>query len=145
MRGESELRGIADRVLRASLADQTEVTVTAHESALTRFASSAIHQNVLDAGIEVRVRAIVGTRTGVMAENSSGYAERTGVDASTIDVDAVGREAVDKALRSRDPIPLDPGAYTVILEPYAVGTMIDYLSYIGLGAMALQEERSFMN
>ena len=36
-----------------------------------------------------------------MSDDSSGYAERTGVDASTIDVEAAGREAVDKTLRSR--------------------------------------------
>ena len=40
---------------------------------------------------------------------------------------------------------LDPGDYTTILEPYAVGTMVDYLAYIGLGALSVQEGRSFMN
>ncbi len=255
MHGEEQLRAIATRVLNASTADETEVTISAAESALTRFANSTIHQNVFDVGIDVRVRALLGTRVGVastnrtdetslgdavrkaiesarfapenpdlhglprpkpiphvdayasttasytperrardvkmicdraidnslnasgawstgemelavanshgvwayaprthaslktviMSDDSSGYAERTGVDASTVDVDAVGREAVEKALRSRNPIPLEPGAYTVVLEPYAVGTMVDYLGYIGLGAMALQEGRSFMN
>ncbi len=80
-----------------------------------------------------------------MGADSSGYAERTGVDATKVDVGAAGREAIEKTLRSRNPVHLDPGDYTTVLEPYAVGTMIDYLSFIGLGALSVQEGRSFMN
>ncbi len=80
----------------------------------------------------------------VMAGTGTGYAERTGVDASRIDVSGAGEEAVTKALKARDPIAIEPGAYTVVLEPYAVGTMVDYLAYMGLDAMAVQEGRSFM-
>lgn len=84
-------------------------------------------------------------KTVVMGENSSGYAERTAVDAEQVEVGQAGDEAIEKALRSRDPVAVDPGEYPVVLEPYAVGTMVDYLSYIGLGAQAVQEGRSFMN
>jgi PmbA protein len=253
--GEAALRRIADHVLASSRADQTEVVISASDSALTRFASSAIHQNMFESGLEVRVRAVIGTRIGVattnrmderalqltteravdaarlapetpefkglpsprpitrvsahsaatasyspeqrardvkticdrslehglnasgawstgelelavanslgiwaydarthaslktviMSDDSSGYAERTGVDASKIDVETVGREAIEKALRSRQPVHLDPGEYSVVLEPYAVGTMVDYLAYVGLSALAVQEGRSFMN
>lgn len=81
----------------------------------------------------------------VMSSDSSGYAERTGVDAAQIDVAAAGEEAIGRALRSRNPEPLEAGEYPVVLEPYAVGTMLDYLAYMGLGARSVQEERSFMN
>ena len=255
MHGETALRRLAEQVMADSEADQTEVVISASDSALTRFASSAIHQNVFEAGVEVRVRAVVGTRIGVattnqtdsrairetaeravagarlapetpdfhglpspqpiprvnahspatasysaeqrardvkaicdrsleqglnasgawstgelelavansrgvwaydarthaslktviMSDDSSGYAERTATDVSRIDVESVGREAIEKALRSRHPVHLDPGPYPVILEPYAVGTMIDYLAYMGLSALAVQEGRSFMN
>ncbi|HMA33953.1 MAG TPA: metallopeptidase TldD-related protein, partial [Chloroflexia bacterium] len=57
---------------------------------------------------------------------------------------ALGREAIDKAVRSQNPIDIAPGAYDVILEEYAMGEMLQYLSYIGMGALALQEGRSFM-
>ena len=89
-------------------------------------------------------RTVASLKIVVMASNGTGYAERTGVDASRIDVDGAGEEAVTKALKARDPIAIEPGAYTVVLEPYAVGTMIDYLAYMGLDAMSVQEGRSFM-
>lgn len=255
MYGEDRLRALAAQVLEGTSADEAEVVITADLSALTRFANSAIHQNVLEAAVQVRARAVLGRRIGVattnqtgdgslrevatravesagfapenpdyrslpkpsaipkvtayaaatasytperrardvkaacdlalahhlnasgawstgemeiavanshgvwaydarthasfttvvMGENSSGYAQRTSIDASAVDVESAGREAVDKALRSRDPVHLDPGEYPVVLEPYAVGAMIDYLAYMGLGAMAVQEGRSFMN
>ncbi len=82
--------------------------------------------------------------TVVMGENSSGYAEVAAMDVSDLDVEAAGRAAVDKALRSRNPQPLEPGAYTVILEEDAVADMLFTLGYLGLGALAVQEGRSFM-
>jgi len=91
------------------------------------------------------LRTHASLKTVIMGESSSGYAERTAVDAATIDAEAVGREAVAKAIQGRDPVPVAAGTYTVVLEPYAVGTMIDYLAYMGLGAQALQEGRSFMS
>src|SRR5688572_6261547 len=65
MHGEEVLRRIANQALGATHADQAEVVISADESALTRFASSTIHQNVFEAAIEVRVRAVLGTRIGV--------------------------------------------------------------------------------
>jgi PmbA protein len=254
MLGADRLRAVANTVIEASPADQTEVMLSTNEHALTRFANSTIHQNVFEATVDVRIRAVVGTRVGVattnqlgerslvaaaqqafqsasvapenpefkglpgpqpmpevnaysadtaeyppeqrardvksicdralgnsvnafgawstsaselavansrgiwaytprthaslkivvMASNGTGYAERTGVAASRIDVGGAGEEAVTKALKARDPIVIEPGRYTVVLEPYAVGTMIDYLSYMGLDAMSVQEGRSFM-
>jgi predicted Zn-dependent protease len=79
-----------------------------------------------------------------MSDDSSGYADMTSLDVREIDAEHVGREAVDKALRSRNPQPLEPGEYAVILEEYAVATMLTYLSYLGFGALAVQEGRSFM-
>jgi predicted Zn-dependent protease len=57
----------------------------------------------------------------------------------------VGGIAVDKALRSRNPTKIDPGVYTVILEEEAVAAMLRTLSFLGLGALSVQEKRSFMN
>jgi PmbA protein len=84
-------------------------------------------------------------RTVIMSDTGSGYAAACSLDVEEIDAESVGREAVDKALRSRDPVDVEPGEYTVILEEYAVGTLIPYLAYIGFGAQALQEGRSFMS
>ncbi len=75
---------------------------------------------------------------------ASGYAQATGTDVRAIDATAVGEEAADKALRSRDAQDLDPGSYPVILEEYAVATILEYLSWIGFSALAVEEGRSFM-
>src|SRR5579885_373411 len=254
MLGRERVQAVLAEAIRRSPAEQTEVVLVAHDTALTRFANSAIHQNVAESNAEVRVRAVVGQRTGVvvgnslepaalasaaeqataiarlqpenpafpglapprpiapvqafaeataacspderaravklvcdlaaeqalvaagaystavrelavanslglfayeattrahfttvvMGDDSSGYAERAAVDLSAIDVEALAREAVGKAVRSRGPVAAPPGEYRVVLEPYAVEEMLAYLGYIGLGALALEEGRSFL-
>ncbi|HWP29817.1 MAG TPA: TldD/PmbA family protein [Chloroflexota bacterium] len=255
MLGRDQVQRLLEAALRRSPAEQTEIVLMASDSALTRFANSEIHQNVYESNAEVRVRAVVGKRTGVavsnrlepdaiaravetatalarlqpedptfpglpgpqaiepvqaysettatyspeqraravkvvcdlaseqglvasgafstgpselavanslglfaydvmtrahfttviMGEDSSGYAERAAVDVTAIDVEALAREAVDKAVRSRHPVEAPPGEYRVVLQPYAVEEMLSYLAYMGLGALAVQEGRSFLN
>ncbi len=82
--------------------------------------------------------------TVVMGEAGSGWGERLSRKVGLIDYKAVADEAVGKALRSQSPIALDPGEYEVILEEYAVAEILNYMSYLGFGALSLQEERSFM-
>jgi len=82
--------------------------------------------------------------TVVMGETSSGYADRAATNTADIDFDALGKEACDRAIRSADPRDLEPGEYEVVLEPYAVAEMIDYLAWVSFGAVAFQEGRSFM-
>ena len=254
MLGESRLREIAEAVLSAARADQTEVVITTEDEALTRFAANGIHQNVAQVQTEVRVRSVLGKRIGVatandpsdaaladlvrnaettagfqqenpdfrslpepqaaptveayceatarttpeeradgvaaivrrakanglqasgafstaaselfvanslgvrayhrwtgasvmsvvMGEGGSGYAADTARDVADVDPDQVGRIAVDKAVRSANPQPIEPGEYTVILEEAAVANMVFYLSYLGFGAQAFQEGRSFL-
>lgn len=83
-------------------------------------------------------------RTVVMSDSGSGYAAASSLDVDEIDAESLGREARDKALRSSNPADMPPGEYTVILEEYAVSLLIAYLAYMGFGAQALQEGRSFM-
>ncbi|MBI4494236.1 MAG: TldD/PmbA family protein [Chloroflexi bacterium] len=255
MIGSAKVRALLEDVLRRSKADQTEVLLMGQDAALTRFANSAIHQNVFERNAELRVRAVVGKRVGVAATNDlseagrqraaeralaiaerqpenpdfpglpqpapipsvhgyaastagatpeqralsvkticdlaleqqfnasgalrtdcseiavanslgvfaydtftstslktvmmgpdegSGYAERASVDMEQLDVEALAREAVDKTLRSRGPGALPAGEYPVILEEYAVAELLDYLAYVGFGALSYQEGHGFM-
>ncbi len=82
--------------------------------------------------------------TVVMGDDSSGYADFTASDVRQINAEAVGDEAVGKAVRSRGPQVIEAGEYDVILEPYAVADIIEYMSYVGFSGLALQEGRSFM-
>jgi len=82
----------------------------------------------------------------VMADQKgSGYTQRVATDASTLDFEAMAREAVEKAQRSRNPIDIPLGEYPVVLDAYAVAEMLQDLVFMGLSALAVQEERSFMN
>ncbi|MBA3687987.1 MAG: TldD/PmbA family protein [Chloroflexi bacterium] len=78
-------------------------------------------------------------------DGGSGYAQATGPDIRAIDPAAVGEEAADKASRSHDAVDLEPGEYPVILEEYAVATILEYLSWMGFSALAVEEGRSFMD
>jgi len=92
-----------------------------------------------------------GTRTNAqlltvsMGPNGgSGYAEAAAVDATTIDAAAIGREAADKARATQHAVHVDAGDYPVVLEEYAVVDILDMLGYLGFSALAVQEERSFV-
>ncbi|MGH2830621.1 MAG: TldD/PmbA family protein [Actinomycetota bacterium] len=88
------------------------------------------------------------TRAGVsvmaMAETSSGFAELLEARLSDLDPSAIAARAVRKAEIGRDPRPIEPGAYTVVLEPAATSTLMQFLAWLGFGAKSLLEERSFL-
>jgi len=77
-------------------------------------------------------------------EKSSGYASFVARDPDQLDVDALAREAIGKTSRE-EPIPIEPGEYEVILEPYAVNELLSFLGYLGFHALAVQEGRSFFS
>ena len=77
------------------------------------------------------------------SDGGSGYGEQAGVDVSQIDAAAVGREAAEKARATANPVSVDPGDWTVVLEEYAVVDLLSMLAYMGFSALAVQEERSF--
>jgi PmbA protein len=253
---EKNVRALTQKILRYSQADQTEVVYSRTESALTRFATNHIHQNVAESDYEIRVRAVEGKKVGVASTNrlddaslrqvaeqalaiarlqpenpefyslpqpaaitpATGYSERTAnytpeqraqcvgtivmlvrekglesagafsttvkelavanslgvfayeprteaechavvmadeqgsgytqrdfTDADLLNFEEMGKEAVEKAIKSRRPIEIPLGEYEVVLDSYAVAEMLQNLVFMGLSAMAVQEERSFMN
>jgi predicted Zn-dependent protease len=74
----------------------------------------------------------------------SGWAIRASHEARAIDAAAVARAASDKAVRSAKARPLEPGKYTVVLEPPAVADLLDYFSW-PLSARAVDEGRSALS
>lgn len=257
LRSADELLALARRVLdRAADCGEAEVRVTETASALTRFANSAIHQNVADTTLNLRVRIIEGGRSGVAeaqvgepdgdaverlvttaeavradtpagdvvhplspdrgadsdagyceataavtpeeradavaevcaaaaqasqrafgtyetalravamasttglartsrqstaelialtrGDDGSAYAARTASDARALDAGEVAREVTERCRRNQNAMAVEPGEYEVILSPYAVFEMLEYLSLMGLGGLAMLEQRSFM-
>jgi PmbA protein len=84
-----------------------------------------------------RISALDGT--------ASGWAARESHRASDIDGATLAARAADKAIRSRDPVAWEPGAYTVILEPAAVADLLIDTSWLSFGALPVQEGRSFLS
>jgi predicted Zn-dependent protease len=74
----------------------------------------------------------------------SGWAGASTNDVSKIDAPALARRATGKARRSVDPIAIEPGRYTVVLEPTAVGNLVQLIAG-ALNARSADEGRSFFS
>jgi len=66
-----KFKEIADIVLKASPAEQTEVVVNYQDASLTRFANNTIHQNVTERNVQIGVRAVIGKRVGIANGNDA--------------------------------------------------------------------------
>src|SRR5437773_11488554 len=55
-------RQIADVVMSASSADETEVLGFEENESLTRFANNCIHQNVTEKNVQITVRSVIATK-----------------------------------------------------------------------------------
>ena len=73
--------------------------------------------------------ASLGMTARTAEGGGSGYFLRSHVDVSRLDTTRVAREAVRRAVESRDARPLPPGAYPVILEAQAVADLAGGLSF----------------
>lgn len=71
----------------------------------------------------------------------SGWAGADHPDWSQLDVRAVAQRAIEKARTSRNPVAIEPGRYTVVLEPQAVGDLVQLLAF-ALDARSADEGRS---
>ncbi len=71
----------------------------------------------------------------------SGWAGAESPDWKQIDFSGLATHAMDKARLSRNPVAIEPGRYTVILEPQAVGDLVQLLSG-SLAARSADEGRS---
>ena len=72
-----------------------------------------------EAGLSVTARSADGT--------GSGYYSADHFDLAVLDTKQVAAQAIEKALQSRDPKPIEPGTYPVILEPQAVADLTGFL------------------
>jgi len=86
-----------------------------------------------------------GLIINTMSGSSAGWAKGGSWRLSDMDTEALGREAVSKAVDGREPVAIEPGRYPVVLDTYAVDDVLEALSLYGMGAQAVQEGRSWMN
>ncbi len=93
---------------------------------------------VYDKGTDVLHTVTARTPDGT----GSGWAGTTHYDFSKMDIAGMGGVAIDKAIRSQKPVRLDPGKYTVILEPSAVSDLLG-LMITEFDQRSADEGRSF--
>ncbi|MDP3670702.1 MAG: TldD/PmbA family protein [Telluria sp.] len=74
----------------------------------------------------------------------SGWVKRSATDVSRFDAREASAVAIEKALRSVDAKALEPGRYTVILEPAATSDLIGFM-LSGFNARSADEGRSFLS
>ncbi len=77
-----------------------------------------------------------------MGDGSSGYASGYSRDVGDLDLDALGRTAMDKCRRARRPMEVEPGEYEVLLEPPAVAELMEWMTYTCFGARSVYEKTS---
>ncbi len=65
-----------------------------------------------------------------LSDSGSGYVSSTAKGYKDLDVDKKIQRAIEFAKKSKDPVEVDPGLYTVILGPEAVSDLFFYFSYV---------------
>lgn len=73
--------------------------------------------------------------------SSSGYFQRSAIDINDLNTDRVAAESIRKAVEGRNARTVDPGVYTVILEPQAVEDLLGRIVFL-FDARRAEEGRS---
>jgi PmbA protein len=141
-----------DRTALASAADRAAVAARIFEHAQRSDCWSAGYVTTAASGLTLATSAgarlsFDGTSAGanvkMTATDSTGFAERYGPDSAILDGDALGSRAAAKARNSAAPVAVDPGEWTVILEPAAIGELMIFLGS-HFSAQGFEEGSSFL-
>lgn len=109
------------------------ITTGASASALANSAGLFAYHRNTSSNYTLTVRTADGT--------GSGWGGADHPDWSQLDFTAVSERAIAKARASRNPVAIEPGRYTVILEPQAVGDLVQLMIFYG-DARSADEGRS---
>ncbi|MBI4355822.1 MAG: TldD/PmbA family protein [Candidatus Omnitrophica bacterium] len=74
----------------------------------------------------------------------SGFASSVSRNVRDLDMELTLERALKKCLTRERPADLPLGAYTVLLEPEAVGELLTWLGFLAFGAKAVHERTSFL-
>jgi PmbA protein len=106
-------------------------TAAAVETAIASTAGVRASEQATDAYMKVIARD-AGGRTG--------WGSGAAVAARDLDPAAIAARAVGKVTRE-EPVDLEPGEYPVVLEPEAVGELLDFLGFLAFNGLAHAEGR----
>ena len=113
-------RALVEPAEAAGMLSAGYLEVRASATALLREGSEAVYGSCTQAQCSTTVRDPKGT--------GSGWAGLSSYDWAAIDGSALGERALQKCLASRNPVALEPGRYTVILEAQAVADLVGVMS-----------------
>ena len=77
-------------------------------------------------------------------DNGSSWDRSTAWTIQQLPIEEIGEKVIKKAIASRNPREIQPGDYTVILEPAAMNSLLSWVMW-NLDARAADEGRSFMS
>ena len=97
------------------------IVVATNTNALGNKEKLFAYHKASNANYTLTVRTTDGT--------GSGWAGAEHPDWTKLDVETVSKRAIDKARLSRNPVAIEPGRYTVILEPQAVGDLVQLMGF----------------
>ena len=121
-------------VMPAGLFDTTGVA-----RALANSRGRALHYEGSRAGFSLTASERIGKQIG-----GAGWNEGVRNRVADLDTDAIARIACEKAAPGVARGSVEPGEYTVILEPSAVSSLLLFASYVGFGAKDVEEKASFL-
>lgn len=84
--------------------------------------------------------SFIGTELG----GASGFAGGTGRTWAELPMTEYGETAIEKAIRGKNPVSLDPGRYDVILEPEAVTELMEWMAQTAFTAKSVEQGQSFL-
>ena len=86
---------------------------------------------------------VAALKAVVMGDDSSGYGLMSSADIADIDPEATGEQAVRTAVETRHPAEVGPGAFEVVLSPFAVEELMSNLVY-ALSARSVEQHTCFL-
>lgn len=130
------VKAIIDTARRESLTAAGFVTKTASASAVANKAGLFGHTTYTNSSLTNTMRNAGGT--------SSGWATQVSSDIKDLNGDTVARVSASKCVEGVNKKRLEPGKYTVVLEPAAVSDLIGYFGY-GIDARSAEQGQSFLS
>jgi predicted Zn-dependent protease len=130
------VRAVTEQARRAGLVATGYIEVDAGAQVLATSAGLFAYHRATDMAMTTTVRTADGLGSGWAGGASRTFA---GLDAA-----ALGARAIEKARRSARAVAIEPGRYTVVLEPTAVGNLVQLLAF-ATNARQADEGRSFFS
>ena len=130
------LRPVIERARAAGVDTAGYLTRSVGGSTLANSSGLFVQQRSTSVGFSLTARTPAG--------RGSGWASTQVTDIRDLDLAAVGRQAIGKALASRNPVARAPGRTTVVLEAAAVRDLVGWLLW-RLDRRPFDEGRSFLN